>query len=70
MSRGAWFDLPFIFILFNLHVCKNKSFLGSFSHRHGLALAAVRLDWFGLVCVRGGRDEQSRGLSFPMERRA
>jgi hypothetical protein len=27
---------------------------------------AVGLDWL----VRGGRDEQGKGLSFPMERRA
>lgn len=54
MSRGAWFDLPFqfFFLLFNLYVCKKrKYFLGSLRHCHGLALAVVRLDWFGLCDV-------------------
>jgi hypothetical protein len=51
MSRGAWFDLPFHFLPFflNLYVCEKEDiFLGSLSHCHGLALAVVRFDWFGL----------------------
>ena len=53
---------------FNLYMfAKKKSFLGSLSHCHGLALAAVRLDWFGL-CERWKRWTKHRAeLSYGEE---
>lgn len=64
---GLGLIFPF-FHSFNLYVCqKKRCFLGSSSHCHGLALAAVRLDWFGL-CERWKRWTKQRAeLSYGEE---
>ena len=68
---GLGLIFPF-FHSFNLYVCKKKKKFFKVLWAIAMGWHWLLSDWIGLVCVRGGRDEQEQsiGLSFPMERRA